>query len=109
MSRIHTPKHASIVQVVAALAKDLGDRAVRLKDHWEADLHAIGLSATHDPMQLAYISTWQLPEGHYFLQLQSASPEPGIQTPQVVGTWSSLPYDELCRQIGSHFTANDSG
>lgn len=51
-----------------------------ITDRWEADLCAIGISASADPAQLVYILTWGRPAGYYAVELESA-PLPGSEKP----------------------------
>lgn len=42
----------------------------QLKDHWQGDRHAIGLTSAEMPEHLAYVSSWQQPPGEYYLELE---------------------------------------
>jgi hypothetical protein len=42
----------------------------QLKDHWQGDLCAIGLTSAAMPEHLAYVSSWQQPAGEYYVELE---------------------------------------
>ncbi len=41
-------------------------------DHWDADLCAIGIGATSRPGLVAYVSTFQMPPGRYFCEVEAS-------------------------------------
>jgi hypothetical protein len=42
----------------------------QLKDHWQGDRNAIGLTSASLPERLAYVSTWQESPGEYYVELE---------------------------------------
>jgi hypothetical protein len=42
----------------------------RLKDHWEGDRRAVGLTSAGMPEHLAYVSSRQQPAGEYYVELE---------------------------------------
>lgn len=42
----------------------------QLKDHWQDDRHAIGLTSAEMPERLAYVNSWQQPPGEYYVELE---------------------------------------
>jgi hypothetical protein len=54
---------------------DITGHGWSIVDHWEADRFAIGVGRFGDDEKLVYVSTWQRPVGHYFVELEKSAPE----------------------------------
>jgi hypothetical protein len=63
-------KDESIQALLEAL--NLARRDWIVRDYWDSDRFAIGI-ARPDDRRLAYVSTWQKPEGRFDLQLDVSS------------------------------------
>jgi hypothetical protein len=96
-------KDAEIREVLSWLRDRLGPTFLVI-DHWDGDLCATGVAAMHDPQQLVYISSWNRPSGHYFVELETA-PAPGSELPYAsVSKFDSVDRDELARLVAQHLT-----
>jgi hypothetical protein len=104
MSRVDiTGKDAEIRAVLSWLGDRLGPTFV-VVDHWDGDLCAIGVAATHDPKQLVYISSWNRPGGRYFVELETA-PAPGSEMQYAsVSKFDNVDREELARIVAQHLT-----
>jgi hypothetical protein len=72
-------KDSRIIEVLDWLREWLGNTFV-VNDHWESDLCAIGISAQKKPSQIMYISTLELPDGLYDVDLDMVT-TPGSKVP----------------------------
>jgi hypothetical protein len=95
-------KDESIHNVLSRLRRALRRREFRVIDHWEASLCAIGVASPEDQRVLAYISTFDKPEGYYFLSLE-LPPPPGSERAYVpAGEHAHVDFRELARLIRGH-------
>ena len=95
-------KDESIHRVLAKLKKALRRRPFQVVDHWEGSLCAIGVASPEDRRVLAYISTFDKPEGYYFLSLE-LPPPPGSERAYVpAGEHEHVDFQELARLIREH-------
>jgi hypothetical protein len=78
-------KEKSVVDVVRWLEETLRQSLLTV-DYWEADMFAIGVTQSHNPDQIVYISAWNRPPGRYSVELEGEA---------VAG--SNLPYRTLAR------------
>lgn len=51
-------KSEALLAVLRRLRSDLGEHAFAIEDHWEGDLHAVGVARPNDRRYLVYITTW---------------------------------------------------
>ena len=65
-------KDIKIKTIVRHLQEKLGVDNIVIKDHWDADNCAIGLT-TKDNKNLVYISTYKKKNNEYFVELESAA------------------------------------
>lgn len=63
-------KDASIITVVEKLRCRFGQDAFVVRDHWEADIWAIGLAARDDSGRLVYVCTFGKSVGQYDVALE---------------------------------------
>jgi hypothetical protein len=63
-------KDKTIKAIVRHLQDNLGVDNIVIKDYWDADNFAIGLTNKEDK-NLVYISTWQKKNNEYFVELES--------------------------------------
>ena len=63
-------KSPSILAVLALLERELGPGALRIVDHWDADLCAIGVTGA-DPARRVYLSTWNRDAGRFFYDCET--------------------------------------
>jgi hypothetical protein len=66
-------KDGSILALLEEI--DIPGHGWSIVDHWEADRFAIGVGRFDDDGKLVYVSTWQKPAGHYFVELEKSAPE----------------------------------
>jgi hypothetical protein len=104
MPKVDIPsKDAEIREVLSWLRDRLGPTFLVI-DHWDGDLCAIGVAATHDPKQLVYISSWNRPGGRYFVELETA-PAPGSEMPYTsVSKFDTVDREELACIVAQHLT-----
>lgn len=97
-------KDRAIIEVISKLQQRLGENFFQIVDHWEADLCGIGIANPQAHEILVYIGTAHMPEGQYFVELESA-PEPGSEMPyQVAGRYESVGFEELVSIVSAHLT-----
>lgn len=102
MSGSPVPKALSILAVVNRLVAHFGNEAITVRDFWEADLCAIGISKPTSDRPLAYISTFGKSPGRYFLSLESP-PAPGSEVPfSPAGDYDDIVFEQLVEHISKH-------
>ena len=102
MSTQELVKDESIHNVLAKLKKALRGHAFQVVDHWEASLCAIGVASPEDKRVLAYISTFDKPQGYYFLSLELPPPSGSEQAYVPAGEYEHIDFQELARLIKEH-------
>ena len=102
MSGQELVKDGSIHDLLAKLEKALRGRAFRVVDHWGASQCAIGVASPEDERVLAYISTFDKPEGYYFLSLELPPPPGGERSYVPAGEYEHLNFRQLARLIKRH-------
>ncbi len=65
-------KDKSIWILLGELAGCIDSRSYQVLDHWEADLHAIGVAAPDNPEQLVYVCTFDQPPGTSAYECESS-------------------------------------
>ena len=93
-------KDAAISDVVRRLGEHFGPEVV-VRDHWDADLCAIGISRADAEYPLVYISTYKRSPGRYFLSLEEA-PKSKSDIATQVGDFDNLEFVELAERIAEH-------
>ena len=101
--RARQNKDRSILDVLTLLRRDLGGAAFVLVDHWEDDLAAVGIARADNERVLAYISTYGLAPGRYYLELETPGPSADTTDYHVVQRSESMDYEALCRAVAKHF------
>lgn len=97
-------KDESILGFLARLSSELDPRLWRIVDHWEIDLHAIGIARPDDPGVLVYVSTWRQRPGRYDCSLE-LPPLPGGDVPfRSVGEKDGIEFPDVLRLIQEHLS-----
>ncbi len=92
-------KHESILGFLARLTSELDPNLWTVVDHWDADLHAIGIARPSEPGVLVYVSTWRQPPGKFFCSLE-LPPPPGDDAPyRPAGDSGGVEFPEVLRLI----------
>ena len=95
-------KDPTIKSVVKHLASKYGFDSFKLRDYWEGDLCAIGLSDIKEK-HLIYISTFGKAENHFFIELENTKPDETDDFPYVsVGEYDNISLDELENHFAQH-------
>ena len=95
-------KDSSIATAVDRLRARYGADAFAIRDHWEADLFAIGIEALHEPGRLVYISTASAVHGHFDVSLE-IPPRPADELPYTpAGEWASVDWPAVVMLVGEH-------
>lgn len=94
-------KDDSIIYVVDYLLKRFGATEILVKDHWDADLCAIGLT-DKSGQYLIYISTYGRNKNKYFISLETHSDDK-IFPDNSDGEFDDLTLEELEGKLISHF------
>ena len=63
-------KDESIVALIKLIEARYGWELIKVVDHWEADMCAIGIASTTDIDALVYISTFEKREDEYYFELE---------------------------------------
>jgi hypothetical protein len=94
-------KDKSIWMLLGDLARRLDSQGYQVVDHWEADLHAIGVAAQGNPDHLVYVCTFGQPPGTVAYECET----PGTDVPYVTtGTGNAAGVDELASIIQRHLS-----
>jgi hypothetical protein len=97
-------KDKSIQKVVKHLSDKFGAENFRIKDNWEMDLCAIGLTDKSEKYML-YILTYKKRVNHYFISLENSSSS-SDHAYDSVGEFDDLDLNELERHFTSHLRIN---
>ena len=95
-------KDQSIHDLLARLEKALRGRSYQVIDQWRASLYAIGIASGEDKRVLAYVSTFDKPQGYYFLSLELPPPPGSERSYAPVGEYEHVDFSELARLIKRH-------
>lgn len=95
-----TNKEASITKFLERLSGALDPSTWMTVDHWDADLHAIGVARTGDPTRLVYVSTWGQEEGQYAFDCEA--PDESPTKFKVVRREEAASFDTLLSAISTH-------
>jgi hypothetical protein len=100
MSYKDLQKDDRILEIVKYLFDKFGDDCFKVRDYWDADLCAIGLSDNSEKY-LFYISTYNKQEDHYFISLENTTS--GDDFPyESVGDFDEVKLNELERLFKQH-------
>ena len=95
-------KDHTILKALARLKKELGAGAFRVVDHWEASAYAVGVASPKHQGLLAYISSFDKPEGYYFLSLEFPPPPGSERSYAPAGEFEHVNLGRLVRLIRQH-------
>ncbi|HTJ50536.1 MAG TPA: hypothetical protein VL443_13840 [Cyclobacteriaceae bacterium] len=70
MNYINLNKDKRIISLVKHFSDKYGENTFKIKDHWESDLCAIGLTDNSEKY-LIYISTYGRAKGHFYVSLEN--------------------------------------
>jgi len=94
-------KDARLVAAVLRLCDRWGERAFDIVDHWEANLHGVGLSRTDNHAVLVYVDNFGKADDTYDVELEN--PSSGTSFPYVfAGKRSDVTFDELSCLVAKH-------
>ena len=97
-----TGKDHTISKALAQLKKELGEGAFRVVDDREASAYAVGVASPKQKGLLAYISTFDKPEGYYFLSLEFPPPPGSERSYAPAGEFEHVNLGRLVRLIKQH-------
>ena len=95
-------KDHTIMRALAQLKKELGEGAFRVVDDREASAYAVGVASPKRKGLLAYISTFDKPEGYYFLSLEFPPPPGSERSYAPGGEFEHVNLGRLVRLIKQH-------
>lgn len=94
-------KDRGLQELIARL--ELTSRGWLVVDHWDADLHAVGLATTRDPRRLAYVSTFMRTAGRFDYECETpAGPGPEDDSYTTTASGQDVDYDTLLRALETH-------
>ena len=92
-------KHSSIWTFLSGLSDKLGWQNYQVVDHWDADVHAIGVASLKDPARLVYVSTFQQMPDSYVFECEVPGED---EVPVTVQRGSAPDLDTFVEIIRSH-------
>ena len=95
-------KDHTIIKALAQLKKELGEGAFRVVDDREASAYAVGVASPKHKGLLAYVSTFDKPEGFYFLSLEFPPPPGSERSYAPAGEFEHVNLGRLVRLIKQH-------
>ena len=95
-------KDPRIHDVLIRLRDRLGGKAFEVIDHWDADLCAVGIGRPSDNRFVAYVSTWGLPNGRYYLSLDAPSATDRDSETEEVERYEDVDFPTLVRHVARH-------
>ena len=93
-------KDKSIKDITAYLQSKYGVENIIIKDHWDADNFAIGLTNKKGD-HLVYISTWKKKVGEYFISLESP-PKKEDEEYRESGDFDNIRIDKVDEVVSLH-------
>ena len=107
MVAVPQEKDASIRDLVHRLEAALGEETFVICDNWEADNFALGLAHPEVADLCAYVCTFGMPLGEYFVSLEHPS---GQQLDVSSDEYDRVSFEELVEIVSSHLiTAHGCG
>ena len=95
-------KDSSITLAVDQLRARFGADAFVIRDHWEADLFAIGIETPHEPGRLVYIATTEARPDRFDVSLE-LPPKGADELPYTsAGDWANVEWQEVVTLVGEH-------
>lgn len=95
-------KDHTIVKALAQLKKELGEGAFRVVEDREASAYAVGVASPKQKGLRADISTFDKPEGYYFLSLEFPPPPGSERSYAPAGEFEHVNLGRLVRLIKQH-------
>lgn len=95
-------KEAPIHEVLIRLRDRLGVSGFELVDHWDADLHAVGIGRPGDNRYVAHISTWAMQKGRYYLSLDAPRANDSDSEIVEVERFDNIDFSTLLTHVGRH-------
>ena len=97
-------KDSSIIEVMAKL-KDQSTNEIEVIDHWDADLCAIGFWNGREKERIAYVSTYNMEDGKYFLSLEFPEQEGSDESSEDID-YHDIDFSELLDRFTNHLSMN---
>ncbi len=95
-------KDANLIATLMRLAAVWGDHAFDVLDHWEANLHGIGVAQKANHSVLVYIDNFGKAKDTYNVELE-IPPLPGSGQPfKSAGVYDGITFEELSTLVGRH-------
>lgn len=95
-------KDPRLITVLEALCTKWGKHAFDIVDHWEANLHGVGVARRDDHSCLVYIDTFGKADGAFGVEFEEA-PSAGSDLPYTfVGRQQPASFEELSLLVGQH-------
>ncbi len=95
-------KDADLIAVLVRLCDFWGNHAFDVVDHWEANLHGVGVAQKQNHSVLVYIDNFGKAKDTYYVELESP-PTPGSRQPfKSAGVYDEVIFDELSSLVGRH-------
>lgn len=98
-------KHESVLEMLAQLSAVLNPSGWEVVDHWEADLHAVGIARRGQPEVLVYVSTYGLPPGRFSCECEPAGCRGAVAG--ALGTAEGIDFKTLVSVIEGHLHSGD--
>lgn len=95
-------KDAGLIAMLMRLCDFWGDRAFDVVDHWEANLHGVGVAQKGNHSMLVYIDNFGKAKDTYHVELESPA-SPGSEQPfKSAGVHETITFEELRSLVGRH-------
>ena len=66
-------KDTSVWVFLGQLAIEIGAQHFQVVDHWDGDLHAVGIASPQDAGRLVYVSTFKKSPGRFAYECESSA------------------------------------
>lgn len=93
-------KDISIKNLIEYLFKKYGESGIKIKDHWDGDRCAVGISDASEKF-LIYMSTYLLDEKGYYIALENPSTNDELPY-EPAGEFDNLKLSELEDKLREH-------
>lgn len=95
-------KDHAILRALDRLKKELGEGAFHVVEQPESSAHAVSVRSPKHEGLLAYVSTFDKPEGFYFLSLESPPPPGSERSYAPAGEFEHVSLGRLVRLVKRH-------
>ena len=101
-------KDPALLLMLTQLRVSLGENTFDVVDHWEADLHAVGIASPRNHGVLAYLSNFNREPGYYDVELELPPVNGDDATYHPIGNHWNVGFNEVIEIVREHLSRTDN-